>query len=120
MRKLILVRHAQPVVSPTIDSREWQLSADGKRQSEQLAKALRDHDPMMVLTSVEPKAVQTGAIIAQDLGLQMETAKDLHEHDRRGVPFFSDKGSFQDLVTSLFELQEVASYFSGPADYYLS
>ena len=102
MRKLVLVRHAQPEIDSTLDAREWQLSIQGKRQSETLAESLREYDPTVVITSDESKAVQTGTIIAQRLSVSQETIADLYEHDRRGVPFFSEKGSFEELVARLF------------------
>jgi broad specificity phosphatase PhoE len=67
-----------------------------------LAEDLRQHNPTIVVTSTEPKAVETGAIIAERLEIPLETAENLHEHDRRGEPFFSERGAFEDLVVRLF------------------
>lgn len=99
MRKLILVKHSLPRIDPSVDSREWQLSAEGQRRCERLTEILREHCPEVIVASMEPKALETGKIVAQCLNVQLETAENLHEHDRRGVPFFPEKGTFEVFVT---------------------
>lgn len=102
MRKLILVRHSQPVIDPEVDSREWRLSIEGRRRCARLAEILREHDPAAIVTSTEPKALETGAIVARRLKIPLESAENLHEHDRRGAPFATPEGSFVDLIANLF------------------
>ena len=57
----------------------------------------------MIVTSTEAKAIETGQIVAQELGVPLETAADLHEHDRRGAPFLQEKGAFEEQVVRLIE-----------------
>ncbi|HEX8912586.1 MAG TPA: histidine phosphatase family protein [Humisphaera sp.] len=86
MRKLILVKHAAPVVTPGVPSERWPLSADGKLAARHLAEALRPLAPAAVVASLEPKAAETGEIVAAALGVPFEAAAFLHEHDRSNVP----------------------------------
>jgi hypothetical protein len=58
--KIILIRHAMPVVEPGVPSERWQLAEEGRR----MARALgNDHRvvprPAYVVASHEPKAAQT-------------------------------------------------------------
>jgi broad specificity phosphatase PhoE len=86
MRKLILVKHAQPVVRPEVPAAQWGLSDEGRRKCEALAQRLATHEPAMIVTSEEPKAIETGQIVGRGLGLPVESAAGLHEHDRSNVP----------------------------------
>jgi broad specificity phosphatase PhoE len=98
---LILVRHAQPIIDSNKPSAEWQLSADGRNRSRELAEQLRTYQPDIVITSREPKAAETGRIIAETLGLPYETAENLHEHRRTGE--FVGQEKFQQQVRGFFE-----------------
>ena len=86
MRKLILIKHASPLVDPTKSSEQWRLSEKGKASCAPLAEALREHSPTIIVSSEEPKAAETAQIVAQQLNVPAETAPDLHEHDRSNVP----------------------------------
>ena len=86
MRKLILIKHASPLVDPAKSSEHWPLSDKGKSACEPLADALRPHEPAIVVASTEPKARETAELIASRLRVPTETAPDLHEHDRSNVP----------------------------------
>ncbi|HEX2973444.1 MAG TPA: histidine phosphatase family protein [Tepidisphaeraceae bacterium] len=85
MRKLILIKHAKPAVIPEMPSHRWELSQEGQRQCEPLAGKIRPHLPELVIASEEPKAAQTGQILARLLGKPFQTAAGLHEHDRSNV-----------------------------------
>jgi broad specificity phosphatase PhoE len=98
---LILVRHAQPAIDPDKPSTEWPLTKDGRTAAHQMAEQLKSYKPDIVVTSTEPKAAQTGQIIAETLGLPCQTAENLHEHQRTGK-FFS-QGEFQQKVRDFFE-----------------
>jgi broad specificity phosphatase PhoE len=86
MRKLILIKHAAPLVIPGTPPEKWKLSDKGRESIAPLAEALRPHAPAVVVTSEEPKARETGELLAQALGIPFETAAGLHEHDRSNVP----------------------------------
>jgi broad specificity phosphatase PhoE len=101
MPNLILVRHAQPAIEPDKPSTEWRLSEDGRTHSRKMAHQLTPYQPHIVITSREPKAAQTGPIIAQTLELPYETAEHLHEHKRTGEFFTQEQ--FQQKIRAFFE-----------------
>ena len=104
MAQLLLVKHALPDIQPDVPARTWRLGEQGRKQSERLAEALRPYAPDVVITSDEPKAVETGQIVAEALGLPRRTAPDLHEHDSAGEPYFADPAAFENAVRSLFSV----------------
>lgn len=109
MRYLCLVRHAQPKILPGIPAREWQLSEEGRYRCERLAQLVRAYAPDMVLTSQEPKAFETGEILAEQLRIPVSSVENLHEHERRGVPFQS-RDEFAAAVKRFFEHPEQLNF----------
>lgn len=106
---LVLVKQAMPDIVPDIPARRWRLSDGGRAASRTLARRLANLDPAAVITSDEPKAVETGEIIAAELGLVCQSAPGLHEHDRLSAPFLGQADSeatmesfFQQLETLVF------------------
>jgi broad specificity phosphatase PhoE len=91
MRKLILVKHAKPLVDETKPSRQWKLSDQGRMSCQALSRAIKAHSPKIILTSDEPKAMETGALVGKDLGIPSRQAPDLHEHDRNNVPMMDSR-----------------------------
>jgi len=90
MRRLILARHALPVVDAAIPSAQWSLSAEGRAKSAQFGELLAAYKPDRVVTSAEPKAAETGAIMAAGWGLSATSRPGLHEHDRSNEGFVED------------------------------
>jgi broad specificity phosphatase PhoE len=86
VRKLILIKHSRPLVDPARPSHRWILSYEGREKCAALAEAVRRHDPKVIIASEEPKASETGRLVAEALRLPFATASDLHEHDRTNVP----------------------------------
>jgi 2,3-bisphosphoglycerate-dependent phosphoglycerate mutase len=86
MSKLILIKHAKPLVDPTKSSELWRLSDEGRAQSKTLAQQVAALQPAIVVSSDEPKATETAQIVAADLSIPHESVPDLHEHDRSNVP----------------------------------
>ena len=74
MRSLILVKHSLPEILPTVSASRWLLSDEGRRRCEPLAERLRVFHPTAIVTSVEPKAAETGAIVARKLAVDPELA----------------------------------------------
>lgn len=103
MRKLILIRHSLPEIVPEQPASQWRLSDAGRRRCTSLAERLASHEPVVIVSSLEPKAMETGQIVAAILGIPFETAANLHEHERRNVGFFADREQFQARVVSVFE-----------------
>lgn len=101
-KNLLFVRHSAVQRNPEIPSREWPLSEDGRSRTRQIAPRLIPHNPTRIITSDEPKARETGQIIANELGLPWQPAANLHEHDRQGAPFFTSKEAFETAVAHFF------------------
>jgi broad specificity phosphatase PhoE len=86
MRKLILIKHARPLIDPATPSDLWKLSEEGRAQSLTLASQIAQYQPAIILSSDEPKAIETAQIVANELKIPTESAVDLREHDRSNVP----------------------------------
>jgi broad specificity phosphatase PhoE len=126
MRKLILVKHAKPLVEGRVASHKWRLSEEGRNACPPLAEALRPLDPAVIVTSDEPKAIETGELVCAALGKTLEQADDLYEHDRSNVPmmptrdfistmalFFKDRNR---LVLGRETAREAADRFARAVD----
>jgi len=85
-RRIVLVKHGQPVLDASKPAREWLLAKEGEAQSKRLASALRAFIPFRLVTSPERKALRTCEIVASELGVPMTVAKDLREFDRPALP----------------------------------
>lgn len=101
--RMILVRHANVVRATAVPSAAWRLSDHGRARAAQFAHQLAPFQPTRMITSAEPKAAETGEIIAQTLGIPAHAAPGLHEHDRRGVGFFPHEADFLAAVARLFD-----------------
>lgn len=103
MRRLILIRHAAPAIVESESQRVWSLSATGRQQAAIAAAALQSAQllPDKIITSQEVKAIETGQIIASALHIPVESADDLHEHDRTGEPFHPGD-VFTEKITAFF------------------
>jgi broad specificity phosphatase PhoE len=86
MAKLILVKHARPKVEERLPSSAWTLSDEGRAACGPLGERLRGMGVEVVVASEEPKAAETGRIVAAGLGVPFEVRAGLEEHDRSNVP----------------------------------
>jgi broad specificity phosphatase PhoE len=102
-RTLILVRHSLPEFVTGVPASRWQLSDEGRRRCQLLARRLATHRPTAVISSEEPKAVETGQLCARVLGLSFETAPGLHEHMRGVVRDLGSREAFEAQVGRFFE-----------------
>jgi broad specificity phosphatase PhoE len=91
MSRLILVRHAAPEIDPDHAAANWPLSFEGRAAATALAAELAAYDPSVVVTSQLPKAFETGRILAEHLGIPVRTGADLHELERRYVPWLGSR-----------------------------
>jgi broad specificity phosphatase PhoE len=87
MAKLVLVKHAPPAVTPDVASPRWVLSAEGQTRCSWLAGELAGLGVIQIYASLEPKALETAALAAVRLGLEVRPRRDLHENDRTGLRF---------------------------------
>jgi broad specificity phosphatase PhoE len=87
MTKLILVKHAAPQILRDVISSRWVLSDAGRRRCDWLANELSAQGVSRICSSLEPKALETAALVAVRLGLVIEPCHNLHENDRTGLGF---------------------------------
>ena len=101
MPNLILIKHSLPEILPDRPAREWHLSDEGRRRCAKLAEAVAPYQPQVVITSLEPKAAETGQLLAAALHLPVASALNLHEHERQHTPFLSPE-MFEASILAFF------------------
>lgn len=98
---LVLVKHALPSVDPTVPAASWTLGVEGMAGSLQLAERLKGLGLGLVVSSVEPKAAETGRLMAGALDLPWQTGHDLHEHVRPAVGYLA-RDEFEASIRRFF------------------
>ena len=101
MRRIILIRHSNPEIQQDQTASHWQLSDLGKCRARALSPILSHYHPSCVYSSIEPKAVETAAILAGSLNIPSESHNGLHEHERSHV-LWSTRERFASQVAELF------------------
>jgi broad specificity phosphatase PhoE len=99
---LLLIKHSLPEPIAGLDANTWRLSEVGRRRCTALAERVAPYAPKIIVTSQEPKAGETGELVGRALGLPVESGPDLHEHDRRGVPWLG-QDEFETAVRQFFD-----------------
>lgn len=99
---LVLVRHAQPEIVEAAPAREWRLSPQGRVHADYLAEELSRFQPEAIVSSDEPKAVETAEIIARRYQLDLQIVEALREHDRSNVPYLPYE-AFQRSIRDFFQ-----------------
>ncbi len=99
--RLYLIKHALPSIDPGIPAREWRLSPAGRTGAQRLAEDLASAGIARIYTSTEPKAIETGEILAERLGAPCAAVEGLHEHERSQVGYL-DREQFEQQVAALF------------------
>ncbi|HLO30745.1 MAG TPA: histidine phosphatase family protein [Anaerolineales bacterium] len=102
MNHLILVKHSLPEIVPSIPAQQWVLSKAGQVRCTTLAARIESHFPDIVISSVEPKAVQTAQLLAGPINKPFRIWEGLHEHDRTGVEFMGHE-QFESKVRDFFK-----------------
>ena len=92
MRKLILIKHAMPQIREDVASKHWLLSDDGRAAAGRLGERLSVFAPRAVAASTEPKARETGEIIAKALGLPLAVDEGFVETKRETVGWLTREG----------------------------
>lgn len=100
--RIVLVRHSVSRTDRDLSAHRWGLTEAGRRRCLPLARALERYEPGSVYTSSEPKARQTGGILARTLELPLEAVDDLGEQRRRTVGWYEDPAAFRAAVRRLF------------------
>lgn len=102
MRKLLLIRHAQPEITPGVPARLWPLSAQGRESAHQLAQLITaTYRPAALFASPEDKARETASIIGSSLGLPVAIIPDLREHEREHTSWLG-AAAWEATLTAFF------------------
>jgi len=75
---------------------------EGRQRCIPLAVQLAAYNLDVIVTSTESKAVETGKLAAQKLGIPCQTAENLHEHERETAPNFDTQAEFLEAVNAVF------------------
>ncbi len=100
-RTLLLIRHSLPQIDSALSAEQWRLSPAGRARCPALADQAAVFAPRLVFSSLEPKAEETAALLAERLSLPCQAIPGLHEHERRTVNFMA-RGEFEAAVARLF------------------
>lgn len=98
---LILVRHGRPKIDLDTPPTTWSLCHEGQVGCAQLAEHILAYKPTAVVSSPEPKALETAQILAHRLGLEVVVDEGLHEHKRPAASFGSEQ-EFRDSIAKVF------------------
>jgi broad specificity phosphatase PhoE len=101
MRYLVFIRHSQSQPEAGVPAREWRLTAEGRRRCIPLAVQLTPYNLDVIVTSTEPKSIETGKLAAQKLAIPCQTAENLHEQERETAPYFDTKAEFLATVNAV-------------------
>jgi len=101
MRYLILVRHSLPDVVPAVPARLWKLSAEGRTRCGLLAERLTAYQLAAIVSSTEPKAVETATLLSAHLHIPYKTGEGLHEHGRDNVAYLGQE-AWEQTISAFF------------------
>jgi broad specificity phosphatase PhoE len=87
--RIVFIKHALPVLDGSRPAKEWRLGEEGRVQAKRLALQLRAFAPLRLICSVEPKAMETGQIVAERLDVTLTVAEGLQEFDRPLLPIMT-------------------------------
>lgn len=119
MSELILIRHSISQPDSSIPSSQWRLSKKGRLACRDLSVQLSGLNINQIISSIEPKAIETAQLTAQHLGILSEIVHGVHEHERNTVSFLPlDK--FQKSIKDLFYYPEVCIFGNESANQTLS
>jgi len=99
---LILIKHSLPEIIPGVSASKWKLSETGRLRCNALAQKIAPYSPDIVISSVEPKAIETAQIVAEYIAKPFHTFEGLHEHDRTGVDYVGQE-QFESSVNAFFK-----------------
>lgn len=108
--RIVLVRHAMPVVDAGMPPASWSISAEGIAASERIAGVLAPLGIDVVITSTESKAIATGKPIAARTGTVLTTDARLGEQGLDQVPWIADAGDLRSAVERHFAAPDEAVF----------
>lgn len=102
MERLILVRHAEPEISPRLEAAAWPLTSRGEIAVRRLATILSGLEPGWIVSSPERKARETAALLAESLEIPVAEEPLIAEQGAGPDEFIQDYGDFRERVRAHF------------------
>ncbi len=102
MSRLLLVRHAEPEIDVAVPASAWPLTQRGIASTRRLAESAAGFAPSRVVSSPEVKAIETGRVVADALGLELTEDPRFAEHGAGPDEFIADYREFRALVRRFF------------------
>jgi broad specificity phosphatase PhoE len=99
--RVVLIKHSVPEMQIQTESRFWHLSEEGRKRCAPLAEKLRRFKLARIVSSNEPKAVETAELLASELSRTHIVRPDLQENDRTGLGFVGLE-AYQDTFRRFF------------------
>jgi broad specificity phosphatase PhoE len=97
---LILIRHSISRQDPQVSAHQWSLTDEGRARCAALARRIHPYQPAIIVSSEEPKALQTAQAVTELLKLPHETG--LHEQLRETEPY-RPQTEFEARIRKLME-----------------
>ena len=103
MHTLILIKHSKPEIRADVPAKFWNLSTEGRERAARLAEKLSKYALQMIVSSDEPKAMQTAQTIGDAHYIPLHVVQNLHEHDRSNVLANDAQAQFESKIAAFFE-----------------
>lgn len=115
MPYLIFIRHSLPQIDLSLPANQWHLSEEGFRRLALIPTHLAGYKLDRIISSQEPKAVETAQALAQTVHLNLEVRTGLQEHLRPQVkPLSIDQ--FESQVAVFFKYPDQLVFGSETAN----
>lgn len=101
---LTLVRHSISQPQAGVSAHDWQLTDEGREKVTLLSARLTGLGIRKIVSSDEPKALDTARLLAHGLGgVPVQTDANLRETHRKTAPYYADHGDFKRAVQAAME-----------------
>jgi 2,3-bisphosphoglycerate-dependent phosphoglycerate mutase len=107
MRKLVLIKHAMPILSAHVPSNQWALSDEGKEKAKVLSNYVKEYETSRLFSSTEPKAIETAQIVGNQLNREVIVRDNLHEHLRSTKRKIYPTDEFHHIIRKFFKYPDV-------------
>lgn len=102
MKKLHIVRHAPVLIERDRASAEWQLGPNAAPLVQKLASEIELCSTKRIISSSQPKAVQTAEILGSEFKLEVEVREGFEEHHRENEAFVAEDLQFRAKLKTFF------------------
>ena len=107
MGKLIVISHPEVVVAPDVPITDWELSDVGRERARVFAVSETNSAVGAIWSSTERKAVETANILAEPLGIDVQSDPRLCENDRSATGFLPP-AQFEAAADAFFAAPETS------------